>query len=79
MSYGSPFGLNFMPSDKISSLPCIIFGAGLFPANVRTFGEFVSLEGFDPMDPMFASADTPGHRKNQVIYPLLDFIVKNRK
>ena len=26
------------------------------------------------MDPMFASANTPGHRENDVIGPLIDFI-----
>jgi hypothetical protein len=31
------------------------------------------------MDPMFASANTAGHRKNEVIYPLLDFVAKNKK
>jgi hypothetical protein len=81
MNYGPRYGLNFMHPDKIATLPCITFGAGdgLFPKNVQTFGEFVLLEGFDHMDPMFASANTPTHRKNEVIYPLLDFVAKNRR
>lgn len=79
MPYGPKYGLNYIHSDKITSLPKIEFGAGSGLFGNLTGDGTVILEGFNHMDPMFAAANRPGHRKNEVIYPLIDFVQKNMK
>ena len=36
----------------------------------------IDVPGYSHMDPMFASANTPTHRKNDVIFPLIEFVQK---
>lgn len=78
--YGQKYGLNYIHSDMTDALPVIEFpaGDGMFATIGKEHG-FEPLVGFNHMDPMFASANTPEHRENQVIYPLLDFVVAHKK
>jgi hypothetical protein len=81
MDYGPKYGLNFIHADKVSALPKIEFPAAdsMMSGTMNGSDEFDVLTGFNHMDPMFAAANTPDHRENQVIYPLLDFVAANRK
>lgn len=84
LSYGPKYGLHFIHSDKTSILPKIEFNGeegvvamdilqGLLP------GESTLIQGVNHMDPMFMSANTSGHRENQVIPPLIDFVKRFSK
>ena len=81
LSYGPKYGLNFLHADQVGSLPSIEFIAAdgvLDSGTLRLFpGEYKPITGFNHMDPMMAAADRPGHRENDVIPPLIDFIQNN--
>ncbi len=82
--YGRKYGLNFLHGDKLDAMPKIEFIAGQgvmgdsymgTPAPPNT--ERLLLEGYNHMDVLTASANTPSYRENGVIKPLIDFLKDN--
>jgi hypothetical protein len=80
-SYGKKYGLNFIHGDKLDSLPKIEFIAsqGMMgdsyvkePAPPNT--KRILCEGYNHMDVLSASANTPSYRENAVIKPLIGFL-----
>jgi len=80
--YGRNYGLNFLHGDRVGELPKIEF---LGEQGVLSGGlidlllpyEYEYIEGYNHMDVLTASANTPGHRENEVIGPLIDFVLEN--
>ncbi|MCP4610685.1 MAG: hypothetical protein GY845_18410 [Planctomycetes bacterium] len=82
LSYGPKYGLNFVHSDKVGDLPKKEFVGedGILGSDIA--GKIIPFDadlipGYSHMDPMMASANTPSHRENDVIQPLIDFILAN--
>jgi hypothetical protein len=80
--YGVDYGLNFLHEDRMEELPRIellgeqgVLNAGLFDLLLPYEYEFI--EGYNHLDLLTASANTPGHRENEVIRPLIDFVLEN--
>ncbi|RJP30776.1 MAG: hypothetical protein C4536_09245 [Actinobacteria bacterium] len=80
--YGSDYGLNFLHGDRLGELPKIEFLAeqgvlagGLYGMILPGEREFI--EGYNHLDVLTASANTSSHRENEVIRPLIDFILDN--
>jgi len=81
MPYGPKYGLNYIHADHIADLPKIEFKAGdgvLKSLSVKGATPVI-LAGFNHMDPMFAAVNRPSHRKNEVVYPLIEFVRDNIK
>ena len=80
--YGPKYGINFLHGDDLEALPKIEFiaGQGMMgdslgdppPNCIRLL-----LEGYNHMDVLTASANTTDRRPNEVIRPLIDFVVEN--
>jgi pimeloyl-ACP methyl ester carboxylesterase len=83
MPYAKKYGINYMHADKITVLPAIVFTSGAHDMSAPVGVSIVDdadttvVPGYSHMDPMFASANTPTHRKNDVIYPLIEFVQEN--
>ena len=82
--YGTEYGLNFMHDDQAMELPMIEFiaGGGMMGDMLGEIPpeldlERLFLEGYNHMDVLTASANTPGRRENGVLRPLIDFVVDN--
>jgi hypothetical protein len=80
--YGTDYGLNFLHGDRVGELPKIEFlgeqgvlNGGLMDLLLPYEYEFI--EGYNHMDVLTASANTPDHRENEVIGPLIDFVLEN--
>jgi len=75
MDYGPCYGLNYLHPDSVLELPKIEFIAeeGVLDSFRLDYVD-PPIKGYNHMDPMFASANTSGHRENDVIDPLIDFI-----
>ena len=73
-SYGPEFGLYYYYTDMLADLPQIEFPAGdaMFGEGSGVETEYPYLEGYDHMDPMFASMNKEGN--NEVIRPLIEFV-----
>ncbi len=79
MPYAQKYGINYLHADKNSSLPRIVFTSaahdfGSMAPPIAPDPNAIDVPGYSHMDPMFASANTPTHRKNDVIYPLIEFV-----
>jgi hypothetical protein len=82
--YGRNYGLNYMHGDMLEALPKIEFVAGQGVMG-RAFTEEepppntqrLLLEGYNHMDVLTASANTPARRENGVIKPLIQFLRDN--
>ena len=80
--FGPKYGINFLHGDQLEALPKIEFiaGQGMMgdsmgdtpPNCIRLL-----LEGYNHMDVLTASANTTSRRPNEVIRPLIDFVVDN--
>ena len=79
MPYGPKYGLNYIHADHIADLPKIEFkaGDGVLQSLSAEGATPVILAGFNHMDPMFAAVNRPSHRKNEVVYPLIEFVRNN--
>lgn len=81
-SSGPEYGLNFIHGDKLEALPKIEFIAGQGVMG-DSLGEpppncaRLLLEGYNHMDVLTASANTSARRENEVIGPLLYFLLDN--
>jgi len=62
--YGSAYGLQFFHNEAIGTIPLLNIYAS-------------DLEGYNHQDVVFAAADRPSHRQNEVIGPILDFVFTN--
>ncbi|MBU0994271.1 MAG: hypothetical protein KJ737_17410 [Proteobacteria bacterium] len=81
-SYGPKYGLNFLHKDMVGVLPSVEFVGGNGILSTGPLGDLVPqgdyiIPGANHMDPMFMSANTSSHRPNEVIQPLIDFIIAN--
>jgi len=80
--FGPKYGINYLHGDALEALPKIEFIAeqgvmgdslGDPPPNC----ERLLLEGYNHMDVLTASANTSDRRANEVIEPLIDFVLGN--
>ncbi len=80
--FGQEYGINFLHGDELEAMPKIEFiaGQGVMggslgdpPPNC----ERLFLEGYNHLDVLMASANTSQRRENEVIEPLIDFILGN--
>jgi pimeloyl-ACP methyl ester carboxylesterase len=78
--FGSEYGLTLFHSDKIAGMPQIDFMAekgpmigleGLLPPEIRV------IKGYNHLDVCVAAPDRSALRENEVIDPILDFILAN--
>jgi len=80
--YAPEFGINILHAGAVKDLPKIEFIAENGPfasqlsSTVSTEGVRI-LEGMNHLDPMFAVANAPEQYKNQVIEPLIDWVLNN--
>ena len=80
--YGTEYGLNFLHGDRVGEMPKIEFLAEQGVLKCELFDlllpyEYEFIEGYNHLDVLTASANTPGHRENEVIRPLIDFVLEN--
>jgi pimeloyl-ACP methyl ester carboxylesterase len=81
--YGRKYGLNFIHGNDFNAMPKIEFIAsqGVMGSPYASYPvegtKKVLLEGYNHMDVLTASANTPERRENGVIKPLIDFVVDN--
>jgi hypothetical protein len=80
---GKKYGLNLLHSDALKTLPKIEFIAGQgmmadsFSQLPADGTKRIFLEGYNHMDVLTASANTPARRENGVIKPLIGFLKDN--
>jgi len=80
--YGADYGLNFLHGERVGELPKIEFLAeqGVLAGGLYGMvlpGEYEYLEGYNHLDVLTASANTSSRRENEVIRPLINFILAN--
>jgi len=81
-SFGEKYGINYMHGDQLEALPKIEFiaGQGMMGdslADPPPNCERLFLEGYNHMDVLTASANTSARRPNEVIEPLIEFVLGN--
>ena len=64
--FSAAYGLYYLHRDKTANLPAIQFLAS-------------EIEGYDHIDVLSAAADRPQRRKNEVLEPLLKFLLENSR
>jgi hypothetical protein len=81
LPWGPKYGLNFLHGDKLIDMPQILFvteqGVWVNQGIDGLPGEKHFLKGYNHMDVLTASANTSSRRPNEVIEPLIDFVLKN--
>lgn len=80
--YGADYGLNFLHGERVGELPKIEFLAeqGVLAGGLYGMvlpGEYEYIEGYNHLDVLTASANTSSRRENEVIRPLINFILAN--
>ncbi len=82
--FSRDYGINFMHGDRVAELPQIEFIAEqgvLSSGNFMFFplppGERRLIKGYNHMDVLTACANAPERRENEVIEPLIDFVLEN--
>ncbi|OFW58328.1 MAG: hypothetical protein A2Y75_01930 [Candidatus Solincola sediminis] len=81
--FAPKYGLNFLHGDKLIDMPQVVFIAeqgmmGDIDINGLP-GEKHLLTGYNHMDVMNASANTSARRPNEVVEPLIEFVMENAK
>ena len=84
MPYAPKYGINFMHADRLKEMPQILFMAEQGVLNGALYemaipGEYNFIKGYNHMDVLNASANTSSRRPNEVIRPLIDFVLGNTK
>ena len=77
-SFNTKYGLNYLHRDAITGLPKIEFIGDEGPMAGRTDQlppAVHVLKGYNHLDALLAAANTPARRPNEVIDPLLDFVL----
>lgn len=80
MGYAPQCGIDFLHGDMIDTVPQIDFVAGNGPLLLITHNlpdDIIVLEGYNHLDVCVAAPDRPSRRPNEVIDPLLDFVLGN--
>ncbi|MBU0994270.1 MAG: hypothetical protein KJ737_17405 [Proteobacteria bacterium] len=75
-SWAHKYGMNYFYGDMAGQMPMIELvqaKEGVSDTDVRR-----QIKGANHMDPMFMSANTSSHRENEVMQPLIDFIIENK-
>ena len=81
--FSRDYGINFLHGDRVEELPKIEFIAeqGVLSSSTFMFfpvpGERELIKGYNHMDVLTACANAPERRKNEVIEPLIDFVMEN--
>lgn len=81
--FARDYGINFIHGDRVEELPKIEFIAEQGVLSEGTFmffpipGERKLIKGYNHMDVLTACANAPERRKNEVIEPLIDFVLEN--
>jgi len=65
-SFNTCYGLYYLHQDKIPNLPAVQFLAS-------------DIKGYDHIDVLSAAVDRPQRRKNEVLEPLLQFLLENSR
>jgi hypothetical protein len=76
--FAPKYGLNFLHGDKIASMPQIDFVAEKGPMVGSTDNlppEIKVIKGYNHLDVLAAAPDRPTRRPNELIDPILDFIL----
>jgi hypothetical protein len=80
--WAKKFGMYFMHADKIDGLPKIEFITAKGPTKTNldrppaVTGK--PIEGYSHLDVLAAAADRPARRPNEVLMPLINFMIKNK-
>ncbi len=77
--FGPKFGLNFLHADKVPEMPQVDFLTENGPMIGRTDDqppEITIIKGYNHLDVLMAAANCPSRRPNEVIDPVLDFVLK---
>jgi pimeloyl-ACP methyl ester carboxylesterase len=80
--YGKKYGLNFLHADRVPELPKVEFLAeqGVLSGPLYEFfipGEYEYIKGYNHLDVLTACANAPSRRENEVIKPLIRFVLEN--
>ena len=78
--FGPGYGLNFLYGDEVSEMPQVLFVADKgthTEDDDGSPGTTYIIKGYNHMDVLTASANTTTRRPNEVIRPLIDFVVEN--
>jgi pimeloyl-ACP methyl ester carboxylesterase len=76
--WGTKYGLNFLHGDKVAGCPLIDFVASKGPLSgmLDKLPSFVRiLEGYNHLDVCVAAPDRPSRRPNELIGPIMDFVL----
>jgi pimeloyl-ACP methyl ester carboxylesterase len=76
--WGTKYGLNYLHGDKVASCPLIDFVASRGPLQDRldSLPSFVRIvEGYNHLDVCVAAPDRPSRRPNELIGPIMDFVL----
>jgi len=84
LPFGPRYGLNFIHSDQVGNLPKKEFIAsdGIFRSELTDMIIPIDedrIPGYNHLDVVLSSANTPSHRENEVIEPLINFIITHAK
>lgn len=72
--FNQEYGLNFIYPIQVTLMPQIEFPAGDSMMHLSD-PKYPPMPGYNHMDPMFAAVDRPGFKDNQVIRPLIEFVL----
>jgi pimeloyl-ACP methyl ester carboxylesterase len=81
MPYGKAYGLNFLHGDKLAAMPQVSFiceqgmMGDLDLSGIP--GETHLIKGYNHLDILTACANASARRPNEVIRPLIDFVLRN--
>ena len=80
--FAGKYGLSYMHPDAPDALPKIVLVCEKGPISSPGFSLMpeegaIILKGYNHMDVVCAAADRPSLRKNEVIMPIIDFVMKN--
>jgi pimeloyl-ACP methyl ester carboxylesterase len=81
MSFGPKYGLNVLHANRVKELPKIEFVAEQGVLNDTIMGVLVPykykfIKGYNHLDVLMASANTSSRRPNEVIRPLINFVLQ---
>ena len=76
--FGPKYGLNYVHGAAADTLPKIVLVCEKGPGSTMTPDPgAIILKGYNHMDVVLAAANCPSRRPNEVIMPIVDFVMKN--
>jgi hypothetical protein len=80
-TFGPNYGLNYLYGDKVADMPQVLFiadkGTHTDTDTGDSPGDTYVLKGYNHMDVLTACANASARRPNEVIGPLIDFVLEN--